>query len=95
MRSLLKMAGSCVSGEFLHDEALAAEEAGTQLFLEKDGQFYPLLRSEKGRLLYHYRVVRSYLYHPDIPGEAGGKGNHARAIFGGIDVLEDGLKIEN
>ena len=83
--------GGAAARELLHHKALAAEEAGTQLFLEKDGQFHALLRGQKGAFLQDNGLVRDDLDGADGAGEAGGEGNHSRPALGGIDVLKDGI----
>ena len=87
--------GHARAGELLHDEALAAEEAGPCLLLEEDRHLHPLLRGQKAGLLDHDGPVGGDLHRPDGAGEAGGKSDHAGAALGGVDVLEEGLAGEH
>ena len=87
--------GHAPAGEFLHDEALAAEEAGAQLLLEKDGQLDALLAGQEAALLHHQLPARADVKGPDAAGEAGGKGDQPLAALGGVPVLEDGVAGEH
>ena len=43
--------GRAAAGELLHDEALAAEDAGPYLLLEEHGQLHPRLAGQEAALL--------------------------------------------
>ena len=87
--------GNPPAGELLHDEALAAEEAGAQLLLEKDGQLDARLAGQEAALLHHQLPARTDVKGPDAAREAGGKGDQSLAALGGVAVLENGVAGEH
>lgn len=87
--------GHASAGELLHDEPLAAEEAGAQLLLEEDGQLDARLAGQEAALLHHQLPARADVKGPDAAGEAGGKGDQPLAALGGVAVLEDGVAGEH
>ena len=79
------------SGELLHDEAFAAEEAGADLFLEEDRQLHAARGGKEGGFLHDDGAVGRVLYGADRTGKAGAEGDGAAPASGGVDVLENPL----
>ncbi len=77
-----------VAVELLHDEALAAEQAGHHLALERDADRHALRRGEKAVLLTDQRAAE--LVEPDRQDRAGGGAGERDARLARSVVREDG-----
>lgn len=83
---------SCpLSGQALHDEALTAEEARTQLLAEVDGKLHACFRCQESTLLENHFLSWANLDCLNLPGEAGTESDHAGAAPGCVGVLEHAL----
>lgn len=84
-------AGAC---DLLHDEALAADEAGAQLLLQVDGEFHAEGGAEEGRLLTDDALAGAKLPGDDAAGEGGGEGDLGGAL-GRVVAQEQALTGEH
>ena len=79
--------GGAGTGQALHNEALTAEKACAQLFIEMDGKLNSRFRGEECVFLHDHFAAGGDIGRQDFAGEAGAESDHARAVRG-IDVLE-------
>ena len=84
-----------VSGKFLHDEALSAEEPCTHSLLEIYRQVDSGFTGKEGTFLYNQFSAGCNLKCPDGAGETGCKGNQSFASHGCITVLEQSFTGEH
>ena len=84
-----------LTAELLHDEALAAEEAGADSLLEEDGELYARFSGKEAPLLHDNAVGGGDVEGDDGAGEAGGEGDNALTALRGVDVLEHRLAAEH
>lgn len=80
--------GRAVSGQLLHDKALAAKKAGSKFLLEEDGKFHSRSRCQERGLLTDDLLSRADLHSDDVSRKTRSERDRARLPLRGVTVLE-------